>query len=332
VRRPDGRWCRAALAAPLAALAVAAAVRAGDGEAAARASVALVAFDCSSERLVCPPFVAAARRTGTRVRIVSPDPREDVAATFALLAGQGYDLIVSDFNFAQAGPLAMAGRFPDQRFAVVDPPFEVVRRPANVTVLRIRPRKAAYLAGWLAGRMERRRPGPDVVGVVGGWPVLPVEDFIVGFRAGARRAAPGVRVITGYSHSFIDQSACAAIAEGQIARGAGTVFDVAGACGQGTLAAARGAGIWAIGVDRDRSGLGPHILTSVVKRYDRAFALLMRRAADAGAPDGGNLDLGLARGGAELGRISPRVPRGILRELAEVRRDVLAGRIRVPAA
>ena len=34
----------------------------------------------------------------------------------------------------------------------------------------------------------------------------------------------------------------------------------------------------------------------------------------------------------ELGRISPRVPARVLRELAAVRRDVVAGRIRVPGA
>jgi basic membrane protein A len=317
--------------AALVALAAAAVAPAAEGGAATPASVVLVSYDCASQPLVCRPFLKAARRTGTRVRIVSPDPREDVAATIALLARQGHDLIVSDFDFA-AGLLTMAGRFPDQRFAVIDPPFAVDHRPANVTVLRLRPLKAAYLAGWLAARMERRRRGPDVLGVVGGFPVPPVEEFIVGFRAGARRAAPGVRVITGYAQSFIDPNACATVAERQIAQGAGALFDVAGVCGRGTLAAARGAGVWAIGVDRDRIGLGPHILTSVVKRYDRAFALLMRRAADDGAPAGGDVDLGLARGGTDLGRISPRVPRRILRELSAVRRGVLAGRIRVPDA
>jgi basic membrane protein A len=226
----------------------------------------------------------------------------------------------------------MANRFPDQRFAVVDPPFEVARRPAKMTVLRIRPRKAAYLAGWLAARMKRRRGGPDVVGVVGGYPVPPVREFVVGFRAGARRAAPEVLVLSGYAQSFIDPNACATVAERQIARGAGAAFDVAGACGQGTLAAARAAGIRTVGVDRDRIGLGPQILTSVVKRYDRAFALLMRRAADPGAPAGADIDLGPARGAAELGRTSSRVPQGLLRELAAVRRDVLAGRIHVPTA
>ncbi len=325
------------MAAALAGIAVVAAAHGGlavpaeEAGASAPASVVLVTWDCASQRLVCPPFIQAARRTGTLVRIVSPDPREDLAMTFALLARQGHDLIISDFDFAGAA-LAVAEQFPDQRFAIVDPPFPIQRRPANMTVLRIRPGAAAYMAGWLAARMERRRRGPDVIGAVGGFPVLPVDDFIVGYRAGARRAVPGIRIITGYANNFLDPTACAVVAEQQIARGAGTVFDVAGACGQGTLAAARRAGVWAIGVDRDRSGLGPYILTSVVKRYDRAFALLMRQAHDDRAPAGRTIVMDLRNGGSELGRISPRVPRRVLRELAAVRRDLVAGRIRVPRA
>ena len=178
--------------------------------------------------------------------------------------------------------------------------------------------------------MERLRRGADVVGAVGGDIVPPVDDFIGAYWEGARRAVPGIRVLVGYSRSFTDPNACAAVAERQIARGAGTVFDVAGGCGPGTLRAARAAGVWAIGVDRDRSGLGRHILTSVVKRYDRGFALLMRQAGDDRLPPGRGLVMGLRRGGAELGRISPRVPRRVLRELAAIRRAIVRGAIGVP--
>ena len=61
----------------------------------------------------------------------------------------------------------------------------------------------------------------------------------------------------GYSDDFTDASKCAAIARSQIARGAGTVFNVAGACGLGTLRAARRAGIWGIGVDSDQLSSAP---------------------------------------------------------------------------
>jgi basic membrane protein A len=122
------------------------------------------------------------------------------------------------------------------------------------------------------------------------------------------------------------------LAERQIAQGAGVVLDVAGGCGRGTLDAARDAGVWAVGVDRDRAGLGPHVLTSVVKRYDRAFALLMRQARSTRPRADRAIVIGLRRGGAELGRISPRVPSRVLRELAAVRRAVVTGRIEVPGA
>ena len=118
---------RRPLAAALAAFAVAAAPMDGR-EAAEPASVVLVAYDCASQDLVCPPFRQAARRTGTRARIISPDPREDIAGTFALLARQRHDLIVSDFDFAEDGLLAVAARFPGQRFAMVDRSRS--RRPA----------------------------------------------------------------------------------------------------------------------------------------------------------------------------------------------------------
>ena len=316
----------------VAALALAAAAPAAGAGATEPASVVLVTHDCSIREFICPAFIQAARRTGTRARIVSPDAREDIAGTFALLARQGHDLGIGDPELAPE-LVEAAEAFPRARFATIDVPLSnAAGRPPNVAVVEIRPRGAAFLAGWLAARMERLRRGPDVVGAVGGFPVPPVEAFVVPFAAGARRAVPGVRVLTGYAGSFTDPTACAVVAERQLAQGAGVILDVAGGCGPGTLDAAHDAGAWAIGVDRDRWRLGPHILTSVVKRYDRAFALLMRQARDDRVRADRAVVLDLRRGGAELGRISPRVPGAVLRELAAVRRAVVSGRIRVPGA
>ena len=57
---------------------------------------------------------------------------------------------------------------------------------------------------------------------------------------------------------------------------------VAGACGRGALDAARQKGVWGIGLDADMSYLGPHILTSAIKRYDAVVfdAILNRQPAD----------------------------------------------------
>ncbi|MGD9571244.1 MAG: BMP family ABC transporter substrate-binding protein [Thermoleophilia bacterium] len=292
--------------------------------------VVFVTTDCTPASFLCNGFKQAVRRTGARGRVVAPDAREDIAGTLSLLARQGNDLVIVDFSYAPQLAIA-ARRNPTARFALLDAPFALVDgAPRNVAAVVIRVNEAAYLAGWLGARMERTRRGPDVVGVVGGEPIPPVQDFVLGYRAGARAASPGSRVITGFSLDFADPARCATVARRQIARGAGVVFDVAGGCGPGTLAAAKAAGVWAIGVDEDRLGLGPHILTSVVKRYDREIALLIRGVRDGTLGFGRTTVLGLRNGGAELGRISPRVPARIRAELAAVRRRVVSGAIRVP--
>ncbi|HMN98086.1 MAG TPA: BMP family ABC transporter substrate-binding protein [Miltoncostaeaceae bacterium] len=329
--RPPGRLALALLAALAAVLACAATAAPGPRAAHAdQPDVVLVTGECASGNFLCSQFIRAAKRTGTRARIVSPDVREDIVGTLSLLARQGHDLVMVDFLFGR--DLAeVAPRFPAARFGLLDAPLAIVDgAPGNVAAAVTRPHEASYLAGWLAARLERRRRGPDVVGVVGGEPIPPVQDFVIGFRAGAKAASPGVRVLIGYSDDFVDPTKCAAVARRQIARGAGTVFDVAGGCGPGTLAAAKAAGVWAIGVDADRSGLGPHILTSVVKRYDREVALMMRGVANGNLRYGRTTVLGLKAGGAELGRISRRVPAPVLAELAAVRTRIVSGRIRVP--
>jgi basic membrane protein A and related proteins len=294
--------------------------------------VVLVTGPCVEGNFICSPFKRALRRTGVSGRIVSPDFREDHVATLSLLARQGYDLIVVDPNWAETLG-KVAPRFPKARFAILDVLLaEVEGRPRNVQGIVIRTHEAAYLAGWLATRLEQRRGGRDVVGVVGGWKIWQVDDFVVGFGAGARQASPNVTVLTGYSRDFADPTKCEAIARRQIARGAGVVFNVAGGCGLGTLRAAKRGGVWGIGVDTDQSFLGPHILTSVVKRYDVMVLTLLRQVRDGRIRAGVTTELTLRHGGAGLARISPKVPASLRAELDRVRGRIVAGEIRVPGA
>ena len=314
------------------ALAVAAAPGAGQAGGADRPSVVLVTFSCSEGNFICAPFRRAVRRTGVEGRIVSPDIREDPVGTLSLLARGGDDLVIADQNWFET-LATVAPRFPDTRFGYYDGPLYFIRgRPRNVLAVNLQVNEAAYLAGWLAARLERRRPGPDVVGAVGGLSIPPVDEFIAGFQAGAHAAAPGVRVLVGYSDDFTDASKCAAIARSQIARGAGTVFNVAGSCGLGTLRAARRAGIWGIGVDSDQSFLGPHILTSVVKGYEAGLMVFLRGVRDGTLRTGVTRTLTLRTGAARLGRISPRVPAALRAELARVRARIIRGEIEIPAA
>jgi basic membrane protein A and related proteins len=282
---------------------------------------------------LCEGFERASRQTGVAGHIFTPTFREDLADVLGLLARQQYGAIIL-WSLSNTPALrAVATRYPGTNFVVLDGSRTDVRgRPRNVQGIVFRTSEAAFLAGWLAGKLEQRRPGRDVVGIVGGSDVPSVRDFVVGFRAGARRAAPGVEVMVDYSDDFVDASKCAAIARRQVARGAGTLFNVAAECGLGTMQVAADSGVWAVGVDSDQSSLGPHVLTSVLRRFDTGFATVLGQVKAGRVVTGQDTVLGLPEGAVGLGRISPKVPRSIVARLDGVRRDVLAGRIRVPSA
>ena len=299
-----------------------------------RVVVVLDPGGCPDARTVrlCEGFERASRLTGVAGRIVTPTFREDLADVLGLLAHKEYGAIIT-WSLAYAPALrTTATRYPSTRFVVMDGSRTDVRGlPRNIQGIVFRTSEAAFLAGWLAAKLEQRRPGRDVVGIVGGWKVPAVDEFVVGFRAGARRASPNVDVLVDYSGDFVDASKCAAIARRQVARGAGTLFNVAGECGLGTMQVATDSGVWAVGVDSDQSFLGPHVLTSVLKRFDAGFLAVLRQVNTGRVVTGRDTVLGLRDGAVGLGRISPTVPSSLVARLHDIRRQILAGRIRVPS-
>ncbi len=299
----------------------------------ARVAVVLQPEGCPPKHTVdlCEGIRRATQRTGVRARVVAPTYRESIGDFLALTAQQGYEAIVlAGIGFGPA-VIRVARRYPDVAFiglSVVR--AEAKNPPPNVQGLLLQAREAAFLAGWLAAKLERRRPGPDVVGVVGGVEVPPVTDFVDGFAAGAMHAAPGVKVLVDYANEFLDQAPCAALARRQIARGAGTVFNVAGACGLGAMKAAAEADIWAIGVDSDQSFLGPHVLTSVLKKFEAAFTHVFTRVKTDRLGRGRDTVLTIRDGAAGLGRVSSRVPRALVSELSRLEGRIATGKLRVP--
>lgn len=285
------------------------------------------------ERLLCDGFLRAVKRVRVEGRVITPSLRESAVDTLSVLARQRYDLVIV-FGFGYYEALGeVARRQPQTSFAIMDAPLSYIPgRPRNVEGVVFRTSEAAYLAGWLAGRLERRRPGRDAVGIIAGIKLPSVDDFVIGFRAGVRRASPGVKVFLEYSHDFADASKCKAIARRQIARGAGVVFNVASGCGLGALEAAKESRAWGVGVDTDQSFLGPHILTSVVKRYDAGFLTLLRQVKASKVTTGRDTVLTLADDAVGLGKISPRIGPALRADLERLERRIATGQLRVPGA
>jgi basic membrane protein A len=273
----------------------------------------------------------AQRELGVEVRVVESRSSAEYVPNLTTLARQGFDLVIG-VGFAQGDAVnSAATTFPQTRFAIIDVDQSTLKnKPKNVVGLLFKEEEAGYLAGYLAGRVERRRAGKDVIGTVGGFKEPPVDRFIAGYQAGARRAAPGITLLNNYSSDWDDQAKCKELALNEIARGAGVVFQVAGGCGLGALDAARERNVWGIGVDADQSFLGPHILTSAQKKVDRAVFLTIESVLEGSWRGGRNLVFGLEQDGVGLGTVSSKIPRADLNATDTIRKQIVEGRIEIP--
>ena len=252
----------------------------------------------------------------------------DYIPNMTSLARDGYDLVIG-VGFAQGDAIGkVAQRYPDTKFAIIDVDHAFVPgKPANVQGLLFREEEVGYLAGYLAGLEEKRRAGEDVISAVGGMKEPPVDRFIAGYFAGAKKAAPGITLFHDYSQDWDDQAKCKELALNQIARGSNVIFQVAGGCGLGALNAAGERGKLGIGVDADQSFLGDHILTSAQKGVDAAVFLTIKSIQDGSWTGGGNTTFGLKEDGVGLGKVSATVPQEDLDQVDEVKQQIADGEI-----
>ena len=274
-------------------------------------------------------LLRAEKQLGIQGRVYQSNSAQDYIPNLAKFAQQGYDLVVS-VGFAQADAVAtVSKRFPKTHFAIIDVDATSLKgKPQNVLGLLFREQEVGYLAGYLAALEEKRRPGPDVIASVGGQKQPPVDRFIAGYEAGARKADPGIKVLNTYSQDWVDLAKCKEAALSQIAAGSSIEFQVAGGCGLGTLDAAKEKRVWGIGVDADQSFLGPHVLTSATKHVDQAVFLTIKDVIAGKFRGGRNVIFGLKDNGVGLGKISPKVPKSEVASVKRVQAEILSGKIK----
>ena len=238
------------------------------------------------------------------------------------------DLVIS-VGFDQATAIAkVAKQFPDTHFAIIDVSnADLAGKPANVEGLIFKEQEAGYLAGYLAGLVEKRSGKQNTIGSVGGQKQPPVDRYIAGYQAGAQKADPGVKLMNAYSQDWVDQAKCKQAALNQIADGADVVFQVAGGCGLGVLDAAKEQNVWGIGVDADQSYLGSQVLTSALKRVDTSVYATVQQVLAGKFAGGKDAVFSLRNDGVGLGKISPKVPKAFVRQVDAIAQQIKSGKL-----
>jgi basic membrane protein A len=241
---------------------------------------------------------------GVDTRTLISKSNGDYVPNLTTLAQQQYDLIVPVGFLMADATNTVSTKFPNASFAIVDFSAAALKdKPKNVQGLLFKEQEAGYLAGYLAGLWAKDN-NAKTISTVGGQKIPPVDHYIAGYQAGAKAANPGIETLNGYSQDFVDQAKCKEIALDQIAQGSKVDFQVAGQCGLGALDAAKEKGVQGIGVDADQGYLGPHILTSALKKVDVAVFQEVKRAQAGNFKGGTDVVATVANDGVGLGKLS----------------------------
>ncbi len=242
---------------------------------------------------------------------------------------RGYDLVIG-VGFLMGDQLAaVAKRFPDTKFAIVDYPAAALKgAPKNARGIIFAEQEAGCLAGVAAARVSKS----GTIASVGGQKLPAVDAYIAGYEYCAKKFKPGTKTLHDYSQDFVDQTKCHEIALNQIQQDADVVFQVAGACGLGALQAAKENKDWGIGVDADQGYLGNHILTSAQKKVDVGVFSTIALAGTSKWKGGVDTLFNAKNNGVGYGKVSTAAPSraGLIALLGKWQKDLASGKVKPP--
>jgi basic membrane protein A and related proteins len=272
----------------------------------------------------------AEKQLGVSGRVYISKTAADYIPNLSAAARGGYDLVVANGFLMGDATAAVAKRFPDTNFAIIDFPWVALKgKPKNVRGLVFKEGEAGYLAGVAAATVAKG----GTVSSVGGQDVPAVVAFLAGYKAGATKTSAKTKVLSGYSQEFVDPAPCKELALNQISQGSKVVFAAAGQCGLGALQAAKERGVWGVGVNADQGYLGTHILTSATKKVDLAVFTTAKQAVDGAFKGGTDGVFTVKNGGVGYGKVSVKAPNraALIAKLTAVSKLIASGKIKAPS-
>ncbi|HAP43313.1 MAG: hypothetical protein A2087_11140 [Spirochaetes bacterium GWD1_61_31] len=251
-------------------------------------------------------MVQARKDYGIEFEYRVPVDENDFSSPMQELIDGGCTVIIAGAGFFMMDAVAsMAERYPDIIFILDD--TEAIAYPPNVSSITYRQNEGSFMAGALAALIS----SSGKVATLGAMNVPVINDFMVGFAAGARQAVPEIVVMEDYihdhlanaygeSHAWNAPRTSYDLAAGMYDAGCDIIFQVAGGSGMGIFLAAQKYGRYAIGVDSDQDYLlEGSILTSMMKKVDKGVLFIINEYLD-GRLENRNYPLGLAEDGVGL--------------------------------
>lgn len=267
--------------------------------------------------------------TGAEVNYLESKQSSDYVTNLERLVDNEADFVWSiGFDTADA-LLEVADENPDVSFAIVDNSYE--ETPDNVAGVIFKAQEPSFLVGYIAGKTTET----NKVGFVGGIENAVIQQFMYGYEAGVQYAAKEldkeIEINVQYAESFSDAAKGKSIASKMFSEGSDIVYQAAGGTGTGVIEAAKEAGKFAIGVDRDQAYLAPeNVLTSALKKVGTAIQKVSQQVMDGENFGGQTLVFGLAEDCVGIPEENPNMAPEVYDAAMEVQELIKSGEITPP--
>lgn len=249
----------------------------------------------------------------------------DMVAAFTDYAANGYDIVIGHgFQFGDPA-LEVGAQYPDTKFVCV----EADASADNVASYVMKCEEGGYIEGILAAHMTES----NKIGFIGPIEGASLIKIMNGFEDGAKSVNPDIEVQTAWTGSFTDTALAKEAAQAMIDGGVDFIAHDANECGNGAIAAAQEAGIYATGDSYDQHELAPEtVLTSSMYNVPVLIEAAYNDIVN-GEFKGEVKYLGMAEGVVEMAPyydMESVIPEDVRKEIAELIEQIKSGEFVVP--
>ncbi len=265
------------------------------------------------------------------------------------------DASEQDWNLIIAGTYSIsetfgevAKQYPDKKYILFDAsvPYEEGGFD-NVYSIAYKQNEGSYLGGVLAAQLLKSGTIPAELGTslgfLGGMDIPVINDFLVGYIAGAQSVTPDIKIAVSYAGSFTDAAKGKELGLAQYRAGAALSFTAASQAGLGLLAAAKETGKYVLGVDSDQEAIfatsdpaiASKVVSSVLKNVDVSLLQAYDQYVEGKLAFGTSQTVGLAEGAVglvETGNMQTTATPEILAAITAAKEKIASGDVKVPTA
>ncbi len=224
-------------------------------------------------------------------------------------------------------------QMPETKFIFVDNGLDGLGD--NLVSIVYAENEASFLVGYAAMKLSENAK----VGFVGGEDSDTINNFFVGYQAGALTANPeGTVAAPLYTDSYDDASRAKECADKLFADGCDVIFQAADKAGLGVFESAKNNGKYAIGVDKDQKHVNPDVvICSMIKQVGLSIYDVVAQYATDGTFDGGSIvQADLAGGYVDIAYGTDDMPQQISdalkAEIETLKQQIVEGVIEVPTS